>query len=64
MRVRNRSVVVAVMAAAMAFGAVSPALALDQESDGHGVVSEAGADLAGDAEMGTQDRKWYIFPWW
>ncbi|MEU4768021.1 hypothetical protein AB0H12_32700 [Actinosynnema sp. NPDC023794] len=63
MRVRNRSVVVAVMAAAMAFGAVTPALALGQVSGGHGVVSEAGADLAESDDMTTQGRKWG-FPWW
>ncbi|MER5265576.1 hypothetical protein ABTZ99_26195 [Actinosynnema sp. NPDC002837] len=58
------------MAAAMAFGAASPALALgyDSEVSGGGTdvvteVSQAGVDWAGEAEMGTQGRKWG-FPWW
>lgn len=72
MRVRDRSVVVAVMATAMAFGAVSPALALGYDSEvsgGRGTdvvtagVSGTGADLVESDDMTTQGRKWG-FPWW
>ncbi|WP_461124975.1 hypothetical protein [Saccharothrix stipae] len=64
MRVWNRSVVVGVMTAAMAFGAAAPALALD---DGREVSAGGGTDVvaASDAgaEVGIQGRKWGI-PWW
>ncbi|MEU4448376.1 hypothetical protein AB0K14_21230 [Actinosynnema sp. NPDC050801] len=60
------------MTAAMAFGAVAPALALDDNrevSAGRGTdvvagsAANAGAGSAEGAEVGTQGRKWG-FPWW